>query len=237
MPYPTKIRPPGAPPMTAAIARPQGRLALAVLVSAAVHLLWLGLVQPSSVPRLASPGHYPAPLRLTLAPPEKPVAKPGTVMPPAPAVAAPGHRPTRTIPARPPQPSRPAGPSLPAAPAYAPAEPQPEPAPAASAEAPRPARTDILAAATRDAAVIARELNHVPGAAQHFRSRTQDELDRRFDAAHAAGGSWFRSARIEEITTAADGNTRVYRIVTPVGAFCRTYPANGNPPMNTTCPR
>jgi hypothetical protein len=85
--------------------------------------------------------------------------------------------------------------------------------------------------------VIARELNHAPGAPQRFRSRTQEELDRRFDAAHAAGGSWFRSARIEDITTAADGNTRVYRIVTPLGSFCRTYPANGSAPKNTTCPR
>ncbi|NIA55872.1 hypothetical protein HAV22_19755 [Massilia sp. TW-1] len=104
-------------------------------------------------------------------------------------------------------------------------------------ETPRPAREDIVAAAARDAAVIARELNHAPGATQRFRSRTQEELDRRFDAAHAAGGSWFRSAHVEEITTAADGNMRVYRIVTPVGSFCRTYPANGSPPMNTTCPR
>ena len=85
--------------------------------------------------------------------------------------------------------------------------------------------------------MIARELNHAPGAPQRFRSRAQEEIDRRFDAAHAAGGSWFRSARVEEITTAADGNARVYRIVTPVGSFCRTYPANGGAPMNTTCPR
>jgi len=98
-------------------------------------------------------------------------------------------------------------------------------------------RPDYRSRPTCDTAAIARELNHAPGATQRFRSRTQDELDRRFDAAHAAGDSWFRSARIEEITTAADGNTRVYRIVTPVGSFCRTYPANGSPPMNTTCPR
>jgi hypothetical protein len=103
-------------------------------------------------------------------------------------------------------------------------------------DAPRPGRADIVAAATRDAAAIARELNHAPGATRHFRSRAQEEIDRRFDAAHAAGGSWFRSARIEEITTAADGNTRVYRIITPLVTFCRTYPANGSAPMNTTCP-
>jgi hypothetical protein len=80
--------------------------------------------------------------------------------------------------------------------------------PGAPPDAPRPARADMIAA------VIARELNHAPGAPERFRSRAQ-----------------------EEITTAADGNTRVYRIVTPVGTFCRTYPANGSQPMNTTCPR
>jgi hypothetical protein len=85
--------------------------------------------------------------------------------------------------------------------------------------------------------VIARELNHAPGAPQRFRSRMQEELDRWFDDAHAAGGGWLQSARIDDITTAADGNTRVYRIVTPLGSFCRTYPADGSAPMNTTCPR
>lgn len=163
-------------------ARAHGRLALAVLVSGAAHLLWLGLVETTSVPLPRFPGHDDVPPQAA-------------------------------------------------------AEPQPDPAPAAPTDARPPGRMDMLAAATRDAAVIARELNHAPGAPQRFRSRGQDEIDRRFDAAHAAGGSWFRSARIEDITTAADGNARVYRIVTPVGAFCRTYPANGSAPMNTTCPR
>ena len=217
-------------------ARPQGRLVLAVLASAAAHLLWLGLVQPSSVPGPAAPRHDAAPLRLTLVPPETRAAVPAPAV--APAMAAPARRTARTTPARPPQP---AAPPVPAAPAYVAAEPRPapppEPASAAPTDAPRPAGADILAAATRDAAAIARELNHAPGAPQRFRSRAQEALDRRFDAAHAAGGSWFRSARIEEITTAADGNMRIYRIVTPVGTFCRTYPANGSAPMNTTCPR
>ena len=113
----------------------------------------------------------------------------------------------------------------------------PPDAPGAPANAPRPSGADILAAARREAAAIARELNHAPGATQRFRSQMQENLDRQFEAAHAAGGSWFRSARIEEITTAGDGNTRVFRIVTPLGSFCRTYPANGGAPMNTLCSR
>ena len=218
-------------------ARTHGRLALAVLVSGAAHLLWLGLVQTTSVSLPPFPGRDDAPLRLTLVPPGAHIAVPGAAASPAPAMPPPARRRTRTTPARTPQPSRAAGPALPAAPPQAATGPQPAPAPAAPTDARPPGRMDMLAAATRDAAVIARELNHAPGAPQRFRSRAQDEIDRRFDAAHAAGGSWFRSARIEDITTAADGNARVYRIVTPVGAFCRTYPANGSAPMNTTCPR
>lgn len=230
MPYHTRIKLPGAPSATADAARPQARLALAMFVSAAAHLLWLGLLQAPSVPRLPSRSRYPTPLRLTLVPAEARVTPPIASTSPIPGAAPPARRPARKPTAQAPQPSRLAAPALIDAP-------QPEPAPAAPGDAPPPTRADILAAATRDAAVIARELNHAPGAPQRFRSRTQEELDRRFDAAHAAGGSWFRSARIEDITTAADGNTRVYRIVTPLGSFCRTYPANGSAPMNTTCPR
>lgn len=206
-----------------------------MLVSAAAHLSWLGLLKPPSVPR---PGAA-APLRLTLVPPKPRVAPPNAVTSPVPGAAPPARRPARTAPERPSQPPHDVAPAFPAAAPDVPAAqpPIPVPAPAAPPDAPRPARADILAAATRDAAAIARELNHAPGAPQRFRSRTQDEIDRRFDTAHAAGGSWFRSARIEDITTAADGNARVYRIVTPVGSFCRTYPANGSAPMNTTCPR
>jgi hypothetical protein len=223
-----RIKLPGAPSAAADIARPQARLALAVLVSAAAHLLWLALLQ-APVPRLSPGRPDAAPLRLTLVPAEARVAPPIAATASAPSAAPPARRPARKPPAQAPRPWRPA-PALPA-------PPRPEPAPAAPADAPPPTRADILAAATRAAAVIARELNHAPGAPQRFRSRTQEELDRRFDAAHAAGGSWFRSARIEDITTAADGNTRVYRIVTPLGSFCRTYPADGGAPMNTTCPR
>lgn len=96
---------------------------------------------------------------------------------------------------------------------------------------------DIMAAAAREAAAIAREMNRAPDARRQFRSKTREDLDRRFEAAHAAGGSWFRAARVEEITTTGDGNARVYRIVTPFGSSCRTYPADGGRPMNTTCPR
>lgn len=100
-----------------------------------------------------------------------------------------------------------------------------------------PDKREILAAARREAASMAREMNQSSGRRADFHSKAQENIDRQFEAAHAAGGAWFRSARVEEITTASDGNARVYRIVTPFGAFCRTYPANGGPPMNTTCPR
>lgn len=105
------------------------------------------------------------------------------------------------------------------------------------ASVPPPGSGEILASARREAAKIAREINQSPGRKSDFRSKIQENIDRQFDAAHAAGGAWFRSARVEEITTASDGNARVYRIVTPFGAFCRTYPANGSQAMNTTCPR
>lgn len=101
----------------------------------------------------------------------------------------------------------------------------------------RPSAADIMAAARREAVATAHALNQAPGAGRAFRSAATEELDRQFDAAHAAGGSWFRSARVEEITRASDGNARVYRIVTPFGAFCRSHPANGGQPMNMLCPR
>ena len=94
-----------------------------------------------------------------------------------------------------------------------------------------------MVAARREAAATARALNRAPGAERRFRSSTREELDRQFDAAHAAGGAWFRSARIEEISRPGDGGARVYRIVTPFGAFCRSYPANGGQPINLLCPR
>ncbi|WP_198116858.1 hypothetical protein [Massilia rhizosphaerae] len=234
MPYHPRIKLPGAPSTTADFMRPQARLALAVFVSAAAHLLWLALLKAPPVPRHPSRSRYTAPLRLTLVPAKTRVAPPSASTAPAPSAAPPARRPARKPVAQAPQPSRPDAPALPAAPQPTP---QPAPAPATPADAPPPTRADILAAATRDAAVIARELNHAPGAPQRFRPRMQEELDRRFDAAHAAGGRLFQSAHIDDITTAADGNTRVYRIVTPLGSFCRTYPADGSAPMNTTCPR
>lgn len=231
MSYHPRIKLPGTASVTADVVRPQARIGLAVFASLTAHLLWLALPQPSSAPRPPSRGHDTAPLRLRLVPAPAPGAPPNASTSPATGTAPPARRPARKLPGQAPQPSRPATPALPAVPQ------QPEPAPAAPADAPPPARVDILAAATRDAAIIARELNHASGTQQRFRSRTQEEFDRRFDAAHAGGGSWFRSARIEEITTAPDGNTRVYRIVTPLGSFCRMYPADGGAPMNTTCPR
>lgn len=106
-----------------------------------------------------------------------------------------------------------------------------------STAVPAPTLGDILASAKREAAKIARDMPQSPREKSDFRSKTQENIDRQFEAAHAAGGAWFRSARIEEITKASDGNARIYRIVTPFGAFCRTYPGNGGQPMNTTCPR
>jgi hypothetical protein len=212
------------------VLHPHGRLALGLFVSAALHLLWLGLSHPPVVPRLPSMSAEPAPLRLTLMPSGR-RSEPAAVPVPSALVDRPrARRPSQPAPARRAPPLLATAPSVPSASPL-------ELAPAAPADAPHPAGADLLAAATRDAAAIARELNHAPGAKQVFRSRVQEELDRRFEAAHAAGGSWFRSARIEEITTAADGNMRVYRIVTPLGAFCRTYPANGGAPMNTLCSR
>lgn len=234
---------------------PQRRLALGLLVSATLHVLWLGLAHAPALPRLPAATPAAEPLTLTLSRPAVRSERPAAAAPsaPVPAAAARAQQPAqpapraRPAPVRPPQPVRAAEPSFRAPvpeatpPASSETLPAPAPAPAPSAApdaAPaRPGAADILAAARHDATTIARELNHAPGARTAFRSRAQDELDRRFDAAHAAGGSWFRSARVEEITTAADGNRRVYRIVTPLGAFCRTYYADGSRPMNTTCPR
>ena len=89
-------------------ARAHGRLALAVLVSGAAHLLWLGLVQTTSVALPRFPGHDDAPPQAAT-------------------------------------------------------EPQPDPAPAAPTDVRPPGRMDVLAAATRDAAVIARELGGLNG--------------------------------------------------------------------------
>jgi hypothetical protein len=219
------------------VLHPHGRLALGLFVSAALHLLWFGLLRSPVIPRLPSSSAEPAPLRLTLMPFAPRNERAAVSVP-----SAPVDRPRARQPAQP-EPVRRAPPLLAPAPerkTMAPDVPSASPpglAPAAPADAPHPSGADLLAAATRDAAAIARELNHAPGEKQVFHSRAREELDRRFEAAHAAGGSWFRSARIEEITTAADGNMRVYRIVTPLGAFCRTYPGNGGAPMNTSCPR
>ena len=231
---------------------PRARLALGLLVSAALHVLWLGLTHPPAVPRGAPAAPALAPLTLTLSRPaprrERPAVAglPASAPAPAPRVRQP-ERAAQPAPVRRRHPERIAEPERPS-PSPSPS-PSPEATPSTSAEAPpapapapdvapaRPGAADILAAARQDATTIARELNHAPGSKTAFRSRAQEELDRRFDAAHAAGGSWFRSARVEEITTAADGNRRVYRIVTPLGAFCRTYYGDGSRPMNTTCPR
>jgi len=230
----------------------QRRLALGLLVSATLHVLWLGLAHPPAVPRLAPTVPAAEPLSLTLSrPPARsersagaaptlsaPAAAPRAQQPALPARPAPVQRPQparRAVPAS----TSPAPEATPSTPSDAPSAPAPQPAPDPGPDAApaRPGAADILAAARHDAAAIARDLNHAPGSKTEFRSRAQEELDRRFDAAHAAGGSWFRSARVEEITTAADGNRRVYRIVTPFGAFCRTYYGDGSLPMNTTCPR
>lgn len=227
----------------------QRRLALGLVVSGTLHLLWLGLAHPSAFPRRLPHTAAPAPLTLTLASsvprstapaaaPSAPAALPERVrrLSARPSQPAPAAKPERAPLAPRPAPS--ANPVSAAGPAPAPrAAPVPETPANAAAQAAAPSGAAILAAARQDAAVIARELNHAPGSKTEFRSQAQEELDRRFDAAHAAGGAWFRSARVEEITAAADGNRRVYRIVTPLGAFCRTYYGDGKPPMNTTCPR
>ena len=95
----------------------------------------------------------------------------------------------------------------------------------------------IMEAARREAASVARGMNRAPGADADFRSRVQQDLDRHFDAAHAAAGSWTRAAGITDITRASDGATRIYRIETPLGAFCMTYTGGSGRPSYSTCPR
>jgi hypothetical protein len=80
-------------------------------------------------------------------------------------------------------------------------------------------------------------MNRAPGADGDFRSRVQQDLDRHFDAAHAAAGSWIRAAGIKDITRASDGATRIYRIETPLGAFCMIYTGGSGRPSYSTCPR
>ena len=95
----------------------------------------------------------------------------------------------------------------------------------------------IMEAARREAASVALRMNRAPGADADFRSRVQQDLDRHFDAAHAAAGSWTRAAGITDITRASDGATRIYRIETPLGAFCMTYMGGSGRPSYSTCPR
>ena len=227
-----------------------GRLAIGLLASALVHVLWLGLAHPPALQPLTSRTAEGTRLALTL-------ARPAPALP-RPSIGAPIAAPPRTAAARRrtqapgtaarAQPTPAADPAYPAASRETAPASQPTSTSApettgttgttgTTAQAPQLSGADLLAAARQDAAAIARELNHAPGSKTEFRSQAQEELDRRFDAAHAAGGAWFRAARVEEITTAADGNRRVYRIVTPLGAFCRTYYGDGKRPMNTTCPR
>jgi hypothetical protein len=118
--------------------------------------------------------------------------------------------------------------------------PSPEAAPASVPIESAAAQTSvagIMEAARREAASVARGMNRAPGADADFRSRVQQDLDRHFDAAHAAAGSWTRAAGIKDITRASDGATRIYRIETPLGAFCMTYTGGSGRPSYTTCPR
>lgn len=118
----------------------------------------------------------------------------------------------------------------------APPSPEAAPAPIEPAVA-QTSVAGIMEAARREAASVARGMNRAPGADADFRSKVQQDLDRRFDAAHAAAGSWNRAAGITDITRASDGATRIYRIETPLGAFCMTYAGGSGRPSYSTCPR
>jgi hypothetical protein len=213
------------------------RLLLGVLVSAVLHCLLLGVAQrwpawralpaPPADDRAAfslrlirpSPKTTPAPVRIL--PPDSHAAS----TPPAGTV---GRQ-------RAPQPAARQDAAL-----IAEAPPSPEAAavPATIEAGAAPGSVaGIMEAARREAASLARGMNRAPGADADFRSRVQQDLDRHFDAAHDAAGSWTRAAGITDITRASDGATRIYRIATPLGAFCMTYTGGSGRPSYTTCPR
>lgn len=220
---------------------PGRALALCLLLSVGLHGAGLMLGRPGDGPApRARAVSGSAPLRLALARRTQGVAAPARPRPgpvaanPAPSAANPGLQAAPSVPAVPPATAAATADGAAADAATVPATGLPTDQDAGAGP---PAGAAILAAARREAALTARALNQAPGAERQFRSSAREELDRQFDAAHAAGGAWFRSARIEEITRPSDGGARVYRIVTPFGAFCRSYPANAGQPMNTLCKR
>lgn len=211
--------------------RPHGRLALGVLASAVLHCLLFGvsLRLPAWRPSPAPSGNERTAFSVRLI-----ARSPAPVLPAdspaAPAVpAGTANRPR----VRQPLQRRDAGviaevpPPLEAAPAPAPTE----------AGTARTSVAGIMDAARREAASVARGMNRAPGADADFRSRVQQDLDRHFEAAHAAAGSWTRAAGITDITRASDGATRIYRIETPLGAFCMIYTGGSGRPSYSTCPR
>jgi len=216
---------------------PRRRLALGLMASAVLHCLLfgvpLGLPVWRAQPRPADEGKA---FKLRLIPPKPAsaaVSAPVSVFPSASRAASASARRTMRPPAPAPAPDPVAGaPVIGGAPPLDTAASAPIEGGGTQAGV-----AGIMEAARREAASIARGMNRAPGADADFRSRVQQDLDRHFDAAHAAAGSWTRAAGITDITRASDGATRIYRIVTPLGTFCMTYTGGSGRPGYSTCPR
>jgi hypothetical protein len=86
---------------------------------------------------------------------------------------------------------------------------------------PSPPAADVMAAARRDAATFARELNKEASRDGHaFGNGRQAMLDRQFEEAYQAARRWNGALPMKEVTRASDGNTRVYVLSTLLGKVC-----------------
>jgi hypothetical protein len=136
-------------------------------------------------------------------------------------------RPTPVLPAPNSQADPPADPQA-DAPAAAPsAAPLPDPLD----PAPSPPAADVMAAARRDAATFARELNkEASRTGRAFGNGRQAMLDRRFEEAYQAARRWNGALPMKEVTRASDGNMRVYVLSTLLGKVCMFTRVEEPPP-------
>ena len=107
----------------------------------------------------------------------------------------------------------------------------------AGAHADPDAAGGILQRARQEASALSGKADLDPATpARALSSALQARLDRSFARAHAAvRPKWYEPARIDEITGAGDGSTRIYRITTAVGTYCVAGPKDGRAPTYGLC--
>lgn len=224
-------------------ARPQGpsrRLAIAVVLVAALHLalLWLA-TRPVQMP--VPPDHR---VWIQLLRPV-PVAPPPRVMSPqAPPQAQPARNwaQDRSAVSTPPRVSRESTAPAPAVEAAPPQAAAPAPysdplavPPSAAPSAPATLPPDVLQQALKAAGAIDRELRTERRQSLSLDADSvQAKLDKGFAAAHAAvKPKWYEKAQVE-LFSAPNDPRRIYQITTALGTYCLFYPDKASMSVNSS---